>query len=99
MTVQDLQDAVKSVSLVGLPLKKTKQLRIWKLGNLENKILPSTESFNRLNKIIDTFNNNDKPIDIVWGPDIELEVFNIEYSDDSVDIIHVAKNPNTQGEK
>jgi len=90
-----LSELVEGVSLVGLPIKKTKQLRIWKLGDLENRIYPSQEAFDRLSKIIETFNSDHKQIDIIWGPDIKLEVFDIEYSDDSVDVIHVAKNPNT----
>lgn len=85
---QDLQDMVKSVSLVGLPLKKTKQLRIWKLGNLENKIYPTEENFKKLEEILISKEfKNDHPYDIIWGPDLQLEIFDIEV-DNSIDVIN-----------
>lgn len=48
------------------------QVRIWKLGNLENKIIPSAAQYAKLSNIL--MNNiGGGVIDLVWTPDIELQ--------------------------
>ena len=49
----------------------TSHVRIFKLGNLEHKIIPAVGAITKLKNII-TSHVGGGAIDIVWGPDIEL---------------------------
>lgn len=49
----------------------TSHVRIFKLGNLEHKIIPAAGAVSKLKNII-TSHVGGGAIDIVWGPDIEL---------------------------
>lgn len=53
------------------------KIRLWKLGSLEHKLLPSQEAVNKLREIIKQIDWNDNA-DIIWGPDIEV----VELSND-----------------
>lgn len=46
-------------------------IRVWKLGNIEYKIMPGPAAFNRLSEVL--MNNvGGGSMDLIWGPDIEL---------------------------
>ncbi len=53
-------------------------VRVWKLGSLEHKILPTQTAVGRFSDILEN-NVGGGTIDMVWGPDIEL----IESNSDS----------------
>lgn len=44
-----------------------KQLRIWKLGDLEQKLFPTPEAVEKLSKLLE-----EGKTDIIWGPDIQV---------------------------
>lgn len=47
-------------------------IRVWKLGSLEHKIMPNSGAFSRLSEVL--MNNvGGGSMDLIWGPDIELE--------------------------
>jgi hypothetical protein len=46
-------------------------LRIFKLGNLEHKIMPSASAASKLSAILQN-NTGAGTIDLIWGPDLEL---------------------------
>lgn len=48
-------------------------IRIWKLGNLKNNVLPTPEGVNKLIEIL-KHNNGIGVLDIVWDDMIKLEV-------------------------
>ena len=57
-----------------------KKIRLWKLGSLENHIIPSKDSIETLKKLIDEkVGIEDDVVNIVWGPDLTIE----EYTGDS----------------
>jgi len=48
-----------------------RKVRVWKLGNLDAKILPSSVAVDKLSSILAN-NVGGGTADIIWGPDIEL---------------------------
>jgi len=46
-------------------------IRIFKLGNLEHKIIPTDKAASKLASILES-NTNAGTLDLIWGPDIEL---------------------------
>jgi hypothetical protein len=68
-------------------------IRLWRLGyidkdNPSNSLLPTAES---LRKLKDLINNNTSGgiLDIIWGPDLSLDVITHPDSDDVVDVIEL----------
>lgn len=55
----------------------TERVRIFKLGDLGNKIMPDAGAFSKLNELL-RVNAGAGTRDIVWGPDIELIESNVE---------------------
>lgn len=56
-------------------------IRLWKLGSLEHKIIPSQEAIDKLRSILDGI--GDGGFDIIWGPDLELEVYEEKDADNT----------------
>jgi len=54
------------------------KLVLWKLGNLEHKIIPSSESIDKLKKEINSLDENEEVQHVVWGPDLSVEVFDLD---------------------
>lgn len=50
---------------------------LWKLGDLEHKIIPSSESIEKLKDIVESHDYN-KDLHVVWGPDLKVEVFDLD---------------------
>ncbi len=48
-------------------------IRLWKLGDLENKILPTNEAFQKLADILNT-DKDGEVLDLIWGPDLTVEL-------------------------
>jgi hypothetical protein len=50
---------------------------LYKLGNLEHKVMPTAAAIAKLRDLI-----KDKPVDgpleLIWGPDLEIEVIDVE---------------------
>jgi hypothetical protein len=46
---------------------------VWKLGNSEKGLYPTNEAVKRLAEILQDA-PVDKPLDLIWGPDLEVEV-------------------------
>lgn len=47
-------------------------IRIWKLGSLEHRIMPTQEAFQALNDALINAGNG-QSLDLLWGPDLTLE--------------------------
>lgn len=62
------------------------KIRLWKLGSLEHKLMPTKETVERLANIL--FNTSEVK-DIIWGPDISVQ--EIEVSGDDLNVIVSAK--------
>jgi hypothetical protein len=58
---------------------KIKKIRIWRLGSLEHRIVPTPKAMNRLTKILqDKLPANPEVLDIVWGPELTIEEITLE---------------------
>lgn len=57
-----------------------KKIRIWKLGSLKHRIVPTEEAVEKLKSILDSSKQNDDDLNIIWGPDIKVKV--VEGEDD-----------------
>lgn len=55
----------------------TDRIRLFKLGDLENKIMPGPEAFAKLNDLLQV-NVGAGTRNLVWGPDIQLQETNTE---------------------
>lgn len=49
------------------------KIRLWTLGNLEHKIVPTKESIQKLRDIL-AQNNDGEYQDLVWGPELSVTV-------------------------
>lgn len=58
------------------------KIRVWRLGSLEHKILPTEAAINKLKSLLANIDENGGVTDIVWGPDIDCIVV-----DDGEDVI------------
>ena len=64
------------------------QIRVWKLGSLEHKILPSDNAMGKLGEILKNWDGK-SDLDLIWGPDISVEVINTH--PDDVNYIRIIK--------
>lgn len=70
-------------------------IRVWKLGSLEHRILPTKEGVDKLAAILETKDLTD----IIWGPDLEVEVIPSAEEDKIVDLDYCIKFVNLAGLK
>lgn len=49
-------------------------IRLFKLGSLEHNIFPTSENISKLKEMIDNIGGSDKFSDIIWGPDLQIEI-------------------------
>ena len=49
-------------------------IRLWKLGDLEHGITPTDDAIKKFEAILKSIPNDNKPFDIVWGPDIQCQL-------------------------
>lgn len=66
-------------------------VRLWKLGYIDkenpcNSLLPTAESLKKLKDLINS-NTSGGILDIIWGPDISLDVFVHPDGDNIVDVV------------
>lgn len=52
------------------------KLRIFKLGSLEHKLLPTEEAFVKLSEMLKS-----DPTDLIWGPDLQVKELDIDPED------------------
>ena len=52
------------------------KIRLWTLGNLEHKIIPSQHMVNKLRHILNDNADKDE-LDLVWGPDLSLKCVDV----------------------
>lgn len=53
------------------------KIRVWKLGSIEHNILPNAAAIDKFkNTLQETINNGGG--DIIWGPDISVEMFELD---------------------
>ncbi len=69
-------------------------IRLWKLGSLEHKILPTYAAIQKLREILSQSNSLEF-VDIVWGPDIEVT----ELKTGETISEYVVKNIRLEGDK
>lgn len=43
------------------------KIRVWKLGSLEHMIMPTEESYKKIEEILTSISNMDGTFDIIWG--------------------------------
>jgi hypothetical protein len=48
-------------------------IRIWKLGSLEHKIVPTNAAIAKLSALLMNAAGNGSVMDLIWGPELELE--------------------------
>lgn len=71
-----------------------KTIRLWRLGYIDtdnpcNSILPTAESIAKLRALIKESDNTGGTLDIIWGPDLSLDVVTYPDGDDVVDFIEI----------
>lgn len=54
------------------------KIRLWKLGSLEHRIMPTQQGLNKLRNILKESTAKSGEIDIVWGPELNVELIEIE---------------------
>ena len=59
-----------------------KKIRIWKLGSLEHKVVPSAESMAKLEEILNSQDDGGE-LELIWGPDIDTKEIVFEDNEDS----------------
>ena len=64
-----------------------KQIRLWKLGNLEKMWFPKREAVEKLCYMI-AMEKPDETLNIAWGPDLQLEVYDVEKASESENYIN-----------
>lgn len=70
-----------------------KTIRLWKLGyidktNPSNNIIPTKQAIDKLRELLNNAKNSNKNVeDIIWGPELHVELIKIDESD--LDIISV----------
>lgn len=71
-----------------------RHIRLWKLGSLEHRIIPTRESIEYLSKILkharcayvgDKITQDENTLDIIWGPDLDV----VEVSGNTVETIKI----------
>jgi hypothetical protein len=84
--------------------KQVYRLRIWKLGSLEHKILPTEQAIETLaTKIQEMLDNWDgkSDLDLIWGPELTVETHPV--TGEELNVITKSPNiriiPNENGEK
>lgn len=53
-------------------MPKTSYIRVWKLGDVNNKIYPNQETLDKFAEMINSIDFS-KDVDIIWGPDLQLQ--------------------------
>lgn len=53
------------------------KLRLWRLGSLEHKIIPTYATIRKLAEHLDGWKANET-LDLIWGPDIQYQEIDIE---------------------
>jgi hypothetical protein len=56
---------------------RPKKIRVWKLGNPVTGEMPSDERINKLEEILNKITNPEQIMNIVWGPDLVVEEYDI----------------------
>jgi len=54
------------------------KIRLWKLGSLEHKILPTQKRIQEFRDVLKEWTEKDGEYDLVWGPEITVELVEIE---------------------
>ncbi len=58
------------------PTQPTTRLRVWKLGSLEHKILPTPAAIQKLADLLVQWDGK-SDLDIIWGPELTVEQFDV----------------------
>lgn len=56
-----------------VPLAK---LRVWTLGDLDARLLPSPQAFQRLADVLRNW-DGESTLDVIWGPDLKCQQFDL----------------------
>lgn len=71
-------------AIEGLKPIRTPKIRIWNLGSLEHRILPSQEAIDRLVTLLQAWQPGED-LDLVWGPELTMTQYDCGPGD--IDII------------
>lgn len=71
---------------------------LWRLGSLEHKIFPTAQAVKNLENILLNIDTSEEIFNIVWGPDIDVKVIDVENLDDLDQYIlaYSKENPESQ---
>lgn len=68
---------------------------LYKLGNLEHKIIPTAAAIAKLRNLIKN-KPVDGPLELIWGPDLEIEIINtIDATKHLINPVELNENPNS----
>jgi hypothetical protein len=62
------------------------QIRVWKLGSLEHRILPNDAAFDKLETMLSGWDGK-SDLDVLWGPDLQCQVVDVDLNGVSFDAI------------
>lgn len=69
-------------------------IRVWKLGNLEYNKFPTSESADKLQQLLESYKPGEL-MDLIWGPDLTIEIVPDYPNEPITDIIHVVRREET----
>lgn len=53
------------------------KIRLWKMGDLDKQIVPTKDAVNKLKDILADVKNDSGFVDIVWGPGLTVEEYEV----------------------
>lgn len=65
---------------------RSPKLRIWSLGSLEHKILPTKDTIQKLVEMLSEWDGQ-SDLDLVWGPDLQVQQFDLGPQGQTTDIV------------
>ena len=78
-----ISSAGNNTSVRTIKPSETQMLRVWKLGSLEHKILPTTEAVEKLSSLLSDWDGK-TTLDIIWGPDLQVDQYDLGNGTDIV---------------
>src|SRR5688572_21197853 len=88
----DTRSSIWPPSLSRLPNRSTAtrrakplQIRLWRLGSLEHKLMPTPKAFERLREVLQGINEGEIA-DIIWDQAIDLSIIDVDH--EGVDVVH-----------
>lgn len=65
--------------------EKKRKIRVWRLGSIDPPFLPSARGLKCFEEALASAMEREGDADIVWGPDVDVQIIDVE--DDDVDVL------------